>query len=318
MMRLIEFLAIEYELGAEIFFAHDGVLGQLLGSALKQDFAIKKQISAVGDGKRFRSVVVGDEDADVLFLKAVNYPLNILYGDGVNTGKRLVKHDELGVDGKAPRNFGASAFASGELVAEILAHVLQRKFVKQTFKLFFLIFNGGFSHLEDGTDIVFHRKLAEHGRLLREITDAVLGTAVHRILGDVHVVDVYLPLVGDDKAGGHVECGGFAGAVRAQQAHNLSLCHINGHMIDHGALAVFLHEVLGTEHHVVGGAFVRCVGRGHGRVGNGRALLGLGIVQLVKHGGILGDVLFIVACNANSHKEDYSWVRRALRNRASM
>jgi hypothetical protein len=45
---------------------------------------------------------------------------------------------------------------------------------------------------------------------------------VHRLVADVQVVDQYAALIGLDQADDHVEAGGLAGAVRAEQADDLA------------------------------------------------------------------------------------------------
>ena len=108
----IELLATEYEAATEVFLAYNGIVGQLLRCALEENFALKQQISAVGDAQRLGGIVVGDEDAYVLFLELIYDILYILDSDGVDTGKRLVEHDKLGVDGEATCYLGATAFTT--------------------------------------------------------------------------------------------------------------------------------------------------------------------------------------------------------------
>ena len=56
--------------------------------------------------------MVGDEDADVLALEAIDDALDILHRNGIHTGKRLVEHDKVRVDGQATRNLGTAALAT--------------------------------------------------------------------------------------------------------------------------------------------------------------------------------------------------------------
>jgi hypothetical protein len=77
----------------------------------------------------------------------------------------------------------------------------------------------------------------------------VFSAAVHRVFGNLEVVDEYTAFVGLHKAGGHVEGGCLAGSVRAEQTYNLALCHTNRHMVYHCTLAVFLYQIVGAEYH---------------------------------------------------------------------
>ena len=51
-------------------------------------------------------------------------------------------------------------------------------------------------------------------------------------------------MVGIDLPGDHVEAGGFAGTVRPQEAHNLSLLHFHGNTFHDGTDPVFLDKFL--------------------------------------------------------------------------
>ncbi len=57
--------AAEFEVAAEVFFAHGGVLREFFGRALEEDSPFEKEVGAVGDVEGLGGVVVGDEDADV-------------------------------------------------------------------------------------------------------------------------------------------------------------------------------------------------------------------------------------------------------------
>ena len=157
--------------------------------------------------------MVGDKDADVFLLEFIDDVLDVLDGNGVNAGEGFVEHDEFGIDGETAGNFGASAFAARELVAEVFPHFLEPELGDEAFKFVALFGRGHGCHLEDGPDVVFHRQLSEHRRLLREVADSVLRSAIDGIFRDVEVVEEDAALVGSDKTDGHVECRGLACSV---------------------------------------------------------------------------------------------------------
>ena len=117
----LEILLAQHECRTEIFLAYHLVLGEFFGLALKQNSTLKQQVGTVGDGQRLLHVVVGDEDTDVAVFQSPHHMLYLLDGNRVDTGKRLVEHDELRVDGQTTRNLGASTFATRKLVAKVLA-----------------------------------------------------------------------------------------------------------------------------------------------------------------------------------------------------
>ena len=107
-------------------------------------------------------------------------------------------------------------------VAVALADLVQTEFVEQLLQFVRPFGPVEVGHLEYGGDIVLYGQLTEYGGLLRQVTDAPLGAAVHGQVGDVVVVEVHPPLVGLDETDGHVEGGGLTGAVGAQQADDVT------------------------------------------------------------------------------------------------
>ena len=96
---LFEALAAEHEVAAQIFLAHNWVLGKLLARALEQNLAFEEQVGTVGNAQCLGGVVVGDQDSYVLVFEAVDYALDVFHSDGVYSSKGFVEHDESWVDG---------------------------------------------------------------------------------------------------------------------------------------------------------------------------------------------------------------------------
>src|SRR5690606_23589666 len=91
-------------------------------------------------------------------------------------------------------------------------------------------------------------ELAEHRRLLWQIADAAARALVHRFGGDVVAVEHDPALVGRDQADDHVEAGGLAGAVGAEQAHDLAGVEAQLEVAHDLALAVALAQAFGDQH----------------------------------------------------------------------
>ena len=195
-------------------------------------------------------VVVGDEHADVFPFQLEDDALDVLDGDGVDTGERLVKKHELGVDGQGAGDLGAAALTARQLYALALAHMLQAKLVEQLFQLLATV---GFLHLlelHDGVDVFLDAHLPKHRGLLGQVADAFLGAFVHRQVGDVLVFEEDLPRIGLDETHHHVECGCLSCAIGTQQTYDLSLLHFDVDVVDHGALTVFLHQMFSSQLHL--------------------------------------------------------------------
>ena len=152
--KSVEVLAAEDEVVAKVLVTHCRVFGQFFAGALEQDFALKQQIGPVSDAQCLGSVVVGDEDSDVFALKAIDNALDVLHGDGVHTGKRLVKHDESRVDSQTAGNLGAAALATRQSVAQVFAHLLQVKLADELLQAVFLLGGSQVRHFQDGADVV--------------------------------------------------------------------------------------------------------------------------------------------------------------------
>ena len=88
MYSSVELFSAEHEISSEVFLADYLVFCQLFACALEQDFALEQKVCTVGNREGLGSIVVGDEDADVLLFEPVNYRLDFLDIDRVNAGKR--------------------------------------------------------------------------------------------------------------------------------------------------------------------------------------------------------------------------------------
>ena len=132
-----------------------------------------------------------------------------------------------------------------------MTHFFKAEFSYQAFKLVTLIFSRCVGHLQNGLYIVFHGQFAEHAWFLSKIADAILRPLIDRIFCDVKVVQVDLSLVRSDQPYGHVESSRLAGSVRSEQAYNLSLRHVDRHMVCNCSLAILLHKIVCAKHHLV-------------------------------------------------------------------
>src|SRR5436190_7122071 len=75
---------------------------------------------------------------------------------------------------------------------------------------------------ENGQHIVFHRQLAEHRGLLRQVAEAELRAAVHRQQRDVGVVQADAARVARHEPDDHIEGGGLAGTIGPEESYDLT------------------------------------------------------------------------------------------------
>jgi hypothetical protein len=84
---------------------------------------------------------------------------------------------------------------------------------------------------------------------LREVSDTGPCAPIDRIAGDVFAVQIDVSGIGHNQTRGHVKRGGLACTIRAKKSYNLTLTHIDRHIVDHRALAVSFHQAFCPKHH---------------------------------------------------------------------
>ena len=139
------------------------------------------------------------------------------------------------------RAISTAALATGELVALVLANLVQTELGKQTLKPLLALLLVEIGHFKYRHDIVLYSHLAEHARLLRQIANTGTGTLVHGVIGYFLVVDEHMSLIRNDKSRRHVERCCLTRSVRTKKPHYLPLTDAEGHLIGYGTLAVALY-----------------------------------------------------------------------------
>ena len=107
--------------------------------------------------------MVGDDDPDILILQFRDDVLDILDGDRVDTGERLVKEDELRVDCECSGNLTTATLTTGELDTLALADLMEVELVKKVFQtLFPFLLSELLGHLHHRHDVVLYGHVAEY------------------------------------------------------------------------------------------------------------------------------------------------------------
>src|SRR6185437_7592271 len=92
-------------------------------------------------------------------------------------------------------------------------------------------------HLQHRADVLLDIETAEDRGFLRQVADAETGALIHRQARYIVAVEFDAATIRLDEAGNHIEDGGLAGAVGAEQADGLAAPHIDGYAFDHLAAA---------------------------------------------------------------------------------
>src|SRR6185295_18754082 len=232
------------EVLAEVDAANVVVLDDFFGPAAGEYCALVDDVGAVADAQRFTHVVVGDQHADAALLEIADDALDVEHGDGVDARERLVEQDESGLGPQRARNFEAPTLAAGERQGGVLAQVGNAQLTEQLGQALLDLRRREPLQLEHRLHVFLHRKLAEDGVLLRQIGDAEPCAAMNWHLREVALVEVDEPRVCRDQPDDHVEAGGLAGAVGAEQADHFAARDFQGYAFDDGARFEALAQVL--------------------------------------------------------------------------
>ena len=122
-----EIFLAQHERLCEVVLSNNRICRQFLRRTMKQDTSLEEQIGTIGDTQRILHVMVSNQNAYIQILQLPHDKLDILYGNGVHTSKRFVEHDELRLNSQTAGNLRTTALTTAELVALVLAHLLQAK-----------------------------------------------------------------------------------------------------------------------------------------------------------------------------------------------
>src|SRR5690606_21389447 len=130
--------------------------------------------------------------------------------------------------GQRAGDFHAAALAAGQRNGGVAADVADLQFVQQRLELFLdLGFRQGLAvgvdlQFEHGADVLLDGQAPEYRGVLRQVRQAHARPLVDGHGGDRGVVDLDAARIGGHEADDHVEAGGLAGPVGAQQPHDLA------------------------------------------------------------------------------------------------
>ena len=82
-------------------------------------------------------IVVGNDDADILFFEFGDDMLDVFHSDRVHAGEGFVEEDELGVGGQTAGDFHTAALATRQVVAFVFTNLLNVEFGDKALQTFF-------------------------------------------------------------------------------------------------------------------------------------------------------------------------------------
>ena len=204
-------------------------------------------VGSVADIQGFAHVVVGNQYADAPFFQMADNALDVIHGNRIHPGKGLIQQNEIRVGGQAAGDFRPAPFAAGQAHSQGIANVSDMEFLEQAFHALVTFrlaqFLAGF---QDRHDVFFHGQAAEDAGFLGQIADAALSAAMHGQMGDVCLIDIDPSGIRFHQAHDHVETGGLAGPVGAEQADDLAGFHVQGDIFDNPAALIAFCQVVGA------------------------------------------------------------------------
>src|SRR6185437_13053598 len=227
-----------------------------------------QDIGAVDDLERLAHVVVGDQHADAAILEMRDEVADVVDGDRIDAGQRLVEEDEMRLRRESAGDLDAAPLAARQRHRRRPAQMGDRELGQERIERRLAHLVHGLDDLENGADVVLDGEAAEDRGLLRQVADAETGAPVHRQIGDVVPVEADRADIGGDEPGDDIEAGRLAGAVRTEQPDRLAALHGDADVAQHRTLAKALAEAGGDEAGIVGdeardliGAIVEVAGR---------------------------------------------------------
>ncbi|MPM89056.1 hypothetical protein SDC9_136164 [bioreactor metagenome] len=196
--------------------------------------------------------MVGYQNSKPFLLKLFDNLLHVVHRDRVHPGKRFVQQNEHRVGHQRPGDLKPAALASGKRHGLLLCQMGKLQFGQQLFQPLLAFAPADRQRFQDGHYIVLHRKLPEYRRLLRQIPHAKPCPLVHRHVCDIQPAENQRSGIRLDKPHYHVETGGLAGTVGAQQPNHFARPHIYSGIVHHRAPVVRFFEPFGLAEYVFG------------------------------------------------------------------
>ena len=249
-------------------------MDQKVARAFGEHAALVDEVGTVDDAEGLAHIVVGDHHANAAGAQLENNLLYLGDRDRVDGGERFVHQQELRLGDKRAGDFEAAALAARKRKGLLARHGPEVQLVEMGLHRGGALAPRDADGFDDGEDVLLDRQLAEHGGLLRQVTQPVAGALVHPQAREVQPAEADRAAGWRDQPHHHVKGGRFARAVGPEQADDLAGAEAQTDAVDDRAGAEGLDEALrgefsGRAHRGAGAA-------GTGEPGGAGLLAGVG------------------------------------------
>jgi hypothetical protein len=167
---------------------------------------------------------VGAEDDGVVAGEVLEQVADLDDLGGVEAAGRLIEDQDIGIVDDGLSDADALAVALGELADQLGADLAERAFADDVIDARFDVALRDALELSDEQEVLDDLHFGVDGGSFREVPDTFFD--LHGLLLDVEAGNGSLTRSGRQEACEHAHRGGFAGAIGAEEAHDLAFLHL--------------------------------------------------------------------------------------------
>jgi len=220
---------------------------QLVGRAVRHQLAAADDEHAAAGGLDFRQDVAGQDDRPFLANLFDEIPD---LGDlvWVEAARGLVQNQDVRVVQHGLRQADALAIAFRQLADQLPGHIGQATAAADFLDAPEDAVAAHAVHVGCELEVFEDGHVLVKGCVLREIADVPAN--LQRLVEDVVPCDLGATRGGRQKARQDLHRRGFSGAVWPKKAQDLSLVHVEGHVVHGAGESVFFGQTLDLDHHI--------------------------------------------------------------------
>jgi len=202
----------------------------------------KQRRRAITPAPKAVTAVVREQNAESLLAEIQDDLLNVVDRNGIDAAERFIKENELGHDGETSCDLHTPPFTAAQGVSRHGTDPFQSELSQKMLQHLAPVPRGMVLLLKDKAQIVLHREIAKHRRLLGKISHAEPCAPEHGQFRNIPSVHVDISRIGGDESDEHIEGRRLTRTVRTEQTDDFPLLHGEIHRGHDGLPTVTLDE----------------------------------------------------------------------------
>src|SRR3954468_3849907 len=154
-----------------------------------ENSSVTNDVRPVRYGESLSYIVVGNQNPDTSHLQIADDALQLQDLKWVDTGKRLIQQNKVGLQNQTSRNLDTAPLSTRKHISLAVAYSLEPEIGDQVRHSLATLASFQGQSLQDRHEIVFHRELAKDRCFLRKIADPAVSPLIHRKLRDPLIVE---------------------------------------------------------------------------------------------------------------------------------